>query len=99
MGRVQLKITPSLASMFHVSRDDWFILNQEIGEGATIGDLFTTLAASYTNFRKVVFDTDEGKASDQIMIILNDSLLQGDVMEVKIKDGDTVTLLPVYSGG
>ena len=100
MGRVQLKITPSLTSIFNASGSDWLILEQEIGEGATIGDLFAALASSYTGFHKVVFDTDGGQVSDKIMVVLNDSLLQcSDVTEARLNDGDSVILLPVYTGG
>ncbi len=100
MGRVQLKITPSLASIFNASDSDWLVLEPEIGEGATIGDLFANLASTYTDFRKVVFDTDKGKVSDQVIVVLNDSLVQfSNVTEARLNDGDSVILLPVYTGG
>lgn len=100
MRRVQLKVPPSLASIFDRQRADWFILEKEIGEEATIGDLLADLAFSYADFRKAVFDPDTEKVSDEIMVIINDSLLQfRDVTEAKLNGGDTVTIIPVYSGG
>ncbi len=100
MGRIQLKVTPSLAGIFNASGSDWLVFEQEIEEGATIGDLFAVLALSYIDFSKVVFDTDKGKVSDQVMVILNDSLLQStDLRVVKLNDGDNIILLPMYIGG
>ncbi len=100
MGKVQLKIPPWVASMLGEQGPGWFTLEREIGEGATIGDLLVELASSYTDFRKVVFNPDIGKVSDQVVVILNDSLLQlPDVTEAKLNDGDSISLLPVYSGG
>ncbi len=100
MRKVQLKIPPSLASIFDGQGSDWLILEKEIGEGATIGDLLAELAFSYADFRKAVFDPDTGKVSDQIMVILNDSLLQfTDMTEAKLDGGETVIIIPVYSGG
>ena len=78
----------------------WFTLEKEIGKETTIGDLLADLAFSHTDFRKMVFNPDVGKVSDQVIVILNDSLLQlPDVTEAKLNDGDSISLLPVYSGG
>ncbi len=100
MGKVRLKITPSLASTLNAQGSDWFTLEKEIGKGATLGDLLADLAFSYIDFRKVVFNPDTGKVSDQIMVILNNNLLPvPDVTEAKLDDGDGIIILPVYSGG
>lgn len=100
MRKVQLKIPPSLASIFDGQGSDWFIFEKEIGEGTSMCDLLMDLAFSYTDFRKVVFNPDTGKVGDQIMVILNHSLLQTpEVTEAKLKDGDSVIFIPVYSGG
>ena len=100
MGKVQLKIPPWLASMLNAQSSDWFIFEKEIGEGATMGDLLAELAASHNDFRRVVFNPDVGKVGDQVNVFLNDSLLQfSDVTDAKLNDGDSIMLLPVYSGG
>ncbi len=100
VGKVQLKLPPWVAIMLNEQGSGWFIFEKEIGEGATIGDLLADLAFSYTDFRKVVFNPNIGKVSDQVIVILNDSLLQlPDVTEAKLNDGDTVSLIPVFSGG
>ncbi len=100
MSKVQLKITPSFASILDTQSSDWLIFEKEIGEGTTICDLLADLAFSHTDFRKVVFNPDVGKVSDQVMVFLNGSLLQDpEVTEVKLNDGDSIMLLPVFEGG
>ena len=100
MGKVQLKIPPFLASMLNAPGFDWLTIERDIEEGTKINDLLVDLALSDTNFRKAVFNPDVGKVSEQVHVILNNNLLQDvAVTEAILNDGDTVTLLPVYSGG
>ncbi len=100
VGKVRLKFPASFASMLNAQGSDLVVLEKEIGEGTTIGDLLADLAFSYTGFRKVIFNPDIGKISDQVNVILNDSLLQfPDVTEAKLNDGDSIIILPVYAGG
>lgn len=100
MGKVQLKIPPWIASLLKAQGSDWLILEPEIGEGATLGGLLTELTSSDTDFRKVVFNPEAGTVSDQLVVILNDSLLpESDVTETRLNDGDSIILLPVYAGG
>lgn len=100
MRKVQLEITSALASVLTNQGSDSLILEKEIHEGATLCDLLADLASNYRNFRNAVFDPDTREISDQVMIILNDSLLQFmDVMEAKLSNGDRVILALVLSGG
>lgn len=100
MSKVQLRVPPWIAGMLKAEVSDWFVLEKEVGEGATIADLLVELTSSYDGFRKVVFNPDIGKVNDQIMVFLNENLLQEpDITGAKLNDGDTVILLPVYTGG
>jgi hypothetical protein len=100
MAKVRVKITPSLAGSLNSSGSHWLILEREIGEVSTIGDLFTELAFDYAEFRKVVFDPDIGKINDQIVVVLNDKLLNfPNIKESILNEGDTLVLVPMYAGG
>ncbi len=100
MGKVRLKITPSLISAVNAQVSDWLILEEEVGEETTIGDLLASLGSSYADFRKAVFSSETGKVSDHVNIILNDTLLPfPEVTEAKLNNGDSIILLPVYTGG
>ena len=100
MNKIRLKIPPFLASMLNAPGTDWLIIDKELEEGATIDDLLADLASNYPGFPKVIFNPDAGEVSDQVLVILNDSLLPGpDVAKTRLNDGDCITLLQVYSGG
>lgn len=100
MAKVQFRVPPWIASMLDKQGSDWFVFDKDIEEGATIGDLLAEFAATYTDFRQVVFDPDVGRVSDQVLIFVNDSLLQfPDMTEAELSDGDRIILLPVYAGG
>ncbi|MBI2847596.1 MAG: MoaD/ThiS family protein [Chloroflexi bacterium] len=100
MAKIQLKLPPSLVSIIDKKAADWITLEPEIGEGSTIGELLARLAAENQEFRQSVFDPAAGKVNDEMMIVLNDILLQHlDITETKLKEGDSIMLFPVYSGG
>jgi len=100
MGKVRLKITPSLAFILNARSSDWTTFEKEIGEETTIGDLLRDFAFVYADFHKMIFNPATGKISDKVNVVLNDNLLPfPDVTETKVKDGDVVILVPVYSGG
>ena len=100
MGKVRVKIPPFLASLLNTRGSDWLVIERGIAEGTTIVDLLTDLASSYNNFRRVVFNPDVGRVSDQVIVILNDEVLQPqELAKARLNDGDSIVLLPVYSGG
>jgi len=100
VGKVRLKLPHSFVGILNTQDSDLLILEKEIGEGTTIGDLLADLAFSYADFRKVVFNPDTGKVGDQVMVILNHNLLQSqEVAQAELNDGNSIIILPVYSGG
>jgi molybdopterin converting factor small subunit len=79
---------------------DWITFEKEVGEGTTISDLLRDFASVYADFHKMIFNPVTGKISDNVNVVLNDNLLQfSDVTETKVKDGEVVILVAVYSGG
>lgn len=99
--KVTLKITPSLAWLADARNSDWVTLEKEMPEDATIADLVQNLTSNSAGFRRMLIDPETGKMSEQIELILNQSLIQfsRDMETTRLKNGDTVTLLPVYAGG
>ncbi|MFC1819761.1 MoaD/ThiS family protein [Thermodesulfobacteriota bacterium] len=100
MIKVQLKAIPSLSNLFNESGAEWIILEREMVDGCSIADLLADISESYAGFRKIAFDPDTGKVSDQLDIVHNDKLLpSSDVTEIELKNGDVIILLPTYTGG
>lgn len=100
MAKVRLEIPPWVARMLNEQHVDSLILEREIEEGTTLGELLSDLALKYHNFDKMVYNPSLGHVADQLVVVLNDTALQDlNMTEVKLKDGDSVMLLPVFSGG
>ncbi len=97
---VQVKITPSITSAIDPKYSDWLTLEREIQDEATVCDLLRSLARSYPSFGKMLFEGETGRVSDEINLVLNHSILETpEVAETRLKNGDTLIVLPVYSGG
>jgi hypothetical protein len=99
-ARVEIKIPHWAARMWGSNAPGWIILEKEIRERLSLGDLLNDLVAHHAYLKKVVFDEATGAVSEQIMVVLNDTLVQDrDMAKCELKEGDSVTLLPLYDGG
>jgi molybdopterin converting factor small subunit len=100
MGKVILKIPPFFAWVMNPKASDWFVLDRQIGEKTTVGDLLTGLASSNPDFRNAVFNPAEGTLHDGINIVLNQKLLNSPLeINKKLSDGDVIVILPSLAGG
>jgi hypothetical protein len=100
MFKVELRITPSFASLLGSNDYNWFVLEKDVVEGTTVFGLLSDLAQLHPGFGRLIFDSLNGKLSDEILITLNDRLLQGaDGSQAILKGGDTVIITPAYEGG
>ncbi|MFH1485575.1 MAG: MoaD/ThiS family protein [Chloroflexota bacterium] len=100
MSVVKIEAFPWLSGTFGAPRSDRLILEEEIEEGATTGDLLRNLAATYRKFGELAFDEETQNLSGHITIVLNGRLLElAGGLEARLKDGDSVLLLPAFDGG
>ena len=68
-------------------------------EGATVGELLANMTAEYAELRNHLY-TEEGKLRSFVNVYLNDDdirYLQKE--DTRIKDGDTVSIIPSVAGG
>lgn len=100
MGRIRLEILPWVSDVFGGQGSGRLVLEENIKEGATIGDLVRKLASEHQAFSDVIFDTKTDKLSGCVMIVLNDQSVEAlKSLDTHIKDGDIIRLLPVIAGG
>ncbi|MBI2957831.1 MAG: MoaD/ThiS family protein [Chloroflexi bacterium] len=100
MGKAWIKLTPSLASVLRPRATNWLVLDRDITEGDSLKDVLAGLADSDGAFRKAILNAETGNLSEGVLAVLNDCVLPtDDLATVKLHDGDTVILLPVYTGG
>ncbi|MBM2824953.1 MAG: hypothetical protein HW402_617 [Dehalococcoidales bacterium] len=100
MGKVRLEIRPWLSDVLSARGWGLSVLEEEIAEGATLGDLLSKLTARSQAFDEVLFEPETHRLNSSVGIIINEQLsssLNG--LEAILQDGDTVMLLPFIDGG
>ncbi len=100
MAKIRLEIRPWLSETFGSKESGVIVLEQEIQEGITMGDLLTKLAAEHQAFGGVLFDPKTQELSGYVSIVMNGQLSQTlKPLDTSLKDGDTIMLLPFIDGG
>ena len=82
------------------AKGESLILDEEVVEGSSVAFLLEGLASRNLRFAKTVFDPKARHLSEHVVLILNDrhlDLLEG--LDTRLEDGDTLLLLPAFSGG
>ena len=100
MSKIQLKITPSLASVLNAEPSGWVSIEKELTKGVTMKDILAEIAPNFENFRNLVFDPATSEVNEEVTFFLNDKLLRfPGVLETVLQDGDSVMLALIFSGG
>ena len=101
MGSVRLKINPSLASMATANWHSAYLnVEYQLDGAATIGEVLSNFTREHPEYAGIFFDPANGKISDAINVTLNRNMLvSSQADKVRIKDGDTILILPIYEGG
>lgn len=68
-----------------------------LSEGATAGDAAARLAQRFSSLGEIIFDRQTGQPAGRVLFMLNDSILS--TLDIEVKNGDTLQLLPVITGG
>jgi MoaD family protein len=94
--RVKLEFITWLSELFgHTGK---FIFEQEINEGFTLYDLLIFLSSKYENFAKYIFNPNNQKFVEEIILLINDKLPPNG-LATKLNNGDKITFIPPISGG
>jgi molybdopterin converting factor small subunit len=100
MYKVELKLPSWVATSLDPKADGWLTVDKEVAPGTTVGRLLEEIAASSKDFRETVYNPAVGLVSEQINVLLNNTLLSyQEITQTKLNNGDSLLLLPVYFGG
>ncbi|MFH1382225.1 MAG: MoaD/ThiS family protein [Chloroflexota bacterium] len=99
-GKVRVEIRPWLSDGLSPNGSGAVVLEEQIEKGATVSGLLTRLAAEHKALGKVLFEPDGRQLNGEVCIVVDGRLLQlpGE-LDKGLKDGTTITLLPVIDGG
>lgn len=100
LGGVRIEILPWAKRPFDIKGSGRLVLEEEIKDGDSVGDLFAVLAAKYAWFGEMVFDASGLRLSGHISVIHNGRLLDlKGGLSSELKDGDTLMLVHALAGG
>ena len=100
MSTVRLEIMPWLSRYFATEHSGRVVLETEVSDGATVRDLLEEFTSHNQEFGEVLFDAETGRVLAHISLVLNGRLLElAGGLEGELRPGDTVRLVPGFSGG
>jgi molybdopterin synthase sulfur carrier subunit len=68
-------------------------------QGATVSECVADLIRQYPGLQGMILDS-EGRVLLQWMVYINDAIAgRSDEVQIQLKDGDTIALLPLVAGG
>jgi molybdopterin synthase sulfur carrier subunit len=68
-------------------------------DGASVGEVFTTLVEKYPGLRENLLDDAGGMHKFVIVYKDDDDIRYLDGLDTKLADGDVLTILPAVAGG
>lgn len=100
MSSVCLEIMPWLSHYLAAGRPGRVILEREVDDGTTVKDLLEEIASQNQAFKEVLFDARTGRLAGHVSLILNGRFLElAGGLEARLRPGDTIRLMPGFSGG
>ncbi len=99
MAIVKLEVFGWVAAECRRSQRGNLLADEKVEDGASVGDVLRQIAQKDLCFRNAVF-TGNMVFKSGISVVLNGRILgQPTFLESKVKNGDTVMLLPAIDGG
>ena len=99
-GTVRVEIVPWLAQHFGTPGASHLVLEEEVAGALSLGDLLTSLAPKYPAIGRVIVDLGARQLFEHVSVVHNDTVLgSAAVLEERIEAGDSLVLLPAFSGG
>ena len=92
-------IVKELEEKFHSPSKIRAILEVDVEEGITTRQLFVNLAERYKAIGKKIFDKEKRAFSQNVVVIFNDRIISSNALEIALRDGDKLLILPIYVGG
>ncbi len=101
MAKVRVEVLSAFAEVLGMpSASEELIPEADEGHGLSVKDLVERLAAKYHYFGDEAFDGNTHQMTGTVAIFHNGSALElSSGLETILKDGDTLTFVPVIAGG
>jgi len=98
--QIRIEIIPWLTELAGESRSRRLIVQEELGGEGTVREVLMRLGQRYPTLGRLLLDPETGEVGGQVNVVVNDKLLDlAGGLEAKLKEGDTLVLLPAFQGG
>ena len=100
MIKVIIEVMSWLKDDFGHKSSGSLVLEEVVSLGTSIMDLIHLMADKYPKFGKKAFDDQKQELTNYCAVILNGSFVSAPAeLNMELKEGDTVTFLPLFFGG
>jgi molybdopterin converting factor small subunit len=100
MSSVRLEILPWLNRYFSSERSRRAVLEMKVNADTTVRDVLEDVSAQNPDFKEVLFNAQTGRVAGHIAVILNGTMLElKGGLDAKLGPGDTIQVMPGFSGG
>ena len=100
VARVELHVYPPYSYKMSAKHVGALVLEQETGQGETLGELLARLESSDPEAWRGIFDARTGQMQPSVLTIVNNAHLPRSVApQTALSDGDKIAIRMAYSGG
>jgi len=100
LNTIYLQTSSWITDTLGVRGSTFYTFEKKVEAGTTLLKLFSDLARDYPEFKKLVFNPDSGKISDQVLLLMNQNLSRFEqVRTLSLNDKDAISLIPIIFGG
>jgi molybdopterin converting factor small subunit len=97
---VEVTILPWFSEIVVPGQHRSLTLEEELPSDSSLRTLLSLLAARYTRFGEVVYNPKQDALQGHVVITHNGRLISAPAsLDVTLQGGDSVALIPAYSGG
>ncbi len=99
-GTIRLEIVPWLTEPFGERHAGRLVLEEEIERPTSLGRFLASLAGNHPGIGAVILDLERGRLFDHVSVVKNGVAIASNTVEAEIVEpGDSLVLLPAFSGG
>lgn len=100
MIKVKVELWSFLIKEFSGNSDPFIIMENEIDYNTTVRNFFKSLSERYPLIGERIFLKEKCIFSPDVVITFNDMVVNhNEVYEKILRDGDKITVLPMFGGG
>jgi molybdopterin converting factor small subunit len=98
--QVQVKVLPWFSQLLAPGHHTSLLLEEELPSGSSLRRLLARLAAGKARFDEAIYDRQGDALRDTVVITHNGRLVSpAAALDLVLQNGDSVALIPAYSGG